>query len=855
MSQERTARRSDAAPAGRLETRGVGVTVVTTLLVGSGVAAWLLPDATRWLTLTLALHVAGGAVAAVGLIVYVRSHLARTARMGAPVARGSGWTMLATAVAVMLTGALATVPRDWLGASAHGIASLSHGVAAVIALALLALHRIATPTRGRGAIEVVAIVALSLLIAGWAATQGASSQTNAALDAGLDTVGRPGLFRVSRAGAPSVERLADTDSCERCHADIVAQWEGSAHRFASFANPFYLHALRGVERARGRGPTKFCASCHDPLPLLAGTFDGNAPLSDRLPHADRGVTCLVCHATIHAEEPRGNGGLAIGLPTPLWPGSSSPAPLDEISRWLVRVDPRQHRAALSPAMLRTAEFCATCHKVGLPEQVTGWRFMRGFNDLDPWQQSSSSHQVALPFGQAERRVCVDCHMRRVPSRDLAAQNGTVLDHRFAAANTALASFVGDRAWMREQERMLAQAEAVAVPLAVVVGDRAALPIEGEGTTLPVDRDVQLHVLVTAPGVGHFFPGGTLDSHEAWVELDVRDASGRRVAAHGGVAEDGGPTEDAHVLRARLLDRDGLPIVERDAFRQRTVLYRRVAVAGAGELVRYGFRVPADARGPLSITTTLWFRKFAREFHAAVFRDRGEPEPAQPRIRLATKTVRVALGPELREGACVRAANPLLLRYAPSATMQGDSASATRAARRARACGGPPAAAILEARASLRAGDYARALSLVEPLARRPGAPGPPRMVRALALAALGEDDEALEVLQGLARDFRRDREVHREIARLELRAGRAREALTAIARTLAIDPEDGAACYVQSLAAAELGDRATETRARRCYDRYREDETQRSLAQRRRAASPTDDREAEPIHVHDATPR
>src|SRR5581483_9926938 len=75
----------------------------------------------------------------------------------------------------------------------------------------------------------------------------------------------------------TVEVLAETGRCAECHADIVEQWSGSAHRFASFANPFYLHALQTLEQARGRDVTRFCAACHDPLPLLAGVFEGRAP--------------------------------------------------------------------------------------------------------------------------------------------------------------------------------------------------------------------------------------------------------------------------------------------------------------------------------------------------------------------------------------------------------------------------------------------------------------------------------------------------------------------------------------------------------------------------------------------------
>ncbi|HEY4057367.1 MAG TPA: hypothetical protein VGM39_12205, partial [Kofleriaceae bacterium] len=34
-------------------------------------------------------------------------------------------------------------------------------------------------------------------------------------------------------------QLSDTDTCATCHPDAAAQWQTSAHSFASFGNPIY----------------------------------------------------------------------------------------------------------------------------------------------------------------------------------------------------------------------------------------------------------------------------------------------------------------------------------------------------------------------------------------------------------------------------------------------------------------------------------------------------------------------------------------------------------------------------------------------------------------------------------------
>ena len=589
------------------------------VVIATGLLAWLLPARGQLVQPLLLMHVLVGAVTAVALGVYLRRHLAATRDRRRAASRRSGWAVAGLGALVLVAGALTAIPRDLLGSHlhpmAHQVARYAHATFAFVGVVLLWLHRFTAPRDRLPVREVAALLGVLALVTAALAWAGRARPVVATAQ-----VREQSVLRVPAQPA-SVEVLAETERCAECHADIVAQWNGSAHRFASFANPFYLHALQTLEKARGREVTRFCAGCHDPLPLMAGVFEGAAPLSAALPLADRGVTCLVCHTTFHARDPRGNGAIETAVRAPLWPpwwprlgvARGLPAPEGAMSGWLTRVAPRAHVARLSSPVLRTAAFCGACHKVGLPASLTGWRFVRGFNDLDPWQQSSFSHAVALPFGVADEKSCAACHMKRVPSRDLAARDHQVLDHRFAAANTALAAHVGDERWLAREIEMLREAKAEAVPLGMAAGGALATPLDGG--TVPAATELTLHVLVTAPGVGHQFPGGTLDSHETWVELEVRNRSGEVIARHGGVAEDGGPRDgaddgarggardeagggardEAHRLRARPIDAEGEAIVERDAFRTRTVLYNHTATAGAGELVRYRLSARPEGR--------------------------------------------------------------------------------------------------------------------------------------------------------------------------------------------------------------------------------------------------------------------
>ena len=173
--------------------------------------------------------------------------------------------------------------------------------------------------------------------------------------------------------------------------------------------------------------------------------------------------------------------------------------------------------------------------------------------------------------------CADCHMPLVPSNDPAAKNGMVRSHRFAAANTALPFVNGDAEQLKAVQEFLRDGQ-ISVDIFGLVRGGAQPPRHrpgeatssgsepalastfavGEesmnfGATAGVHRDrppkssgrstrfsavvrrgesVRLEVVVRTRKVGHFFPGGTVDAFDVWVELEAVDDRGR-VILHSG----------------------------------------------------------------------------------------------------------------------------------------------------------------------------------------------------------------------------------------------------------------------------------------------------------------------------------
>jgi len=122
----------------------------------------------------------------------------------------------------------------------------------------------------------------------------------------------PSLARTGEGRLLPLRVLTMNAYCRTCHADAYESWSHSAHRFSSFNNPFYLASVKETrqvtERRDGnaRG-SRWCAGCHDPVPLLSGTFD-TASLEEPIePTGQAGITCTVCHGITQVNSTRGNG--------------------------------------------------------------------------------------------------------------------------------------------------------------------------------------------------------------------------------------------------------------------------------------------------------------------------------------------------------------------------------------------------------------------------------------------------------------------------------------------------------------------------------------------------------------------
>lgn len=729
----------------------------------------------------------------------------------------------------------------------------------------------------------------------------------------------------------------DSASCRGCHADIYRQWESSAHHFSSFNNQWYRQAIVYMQQVDGVRSSRLCAGCHDAALFFPGNF--NTPIEHRLftPEAQAGIGCVVCHSIRKVGSTMGNGDFVLEYPALQKLVASRNPVLRRTIDFLIEENPEPHRRTfMKPFMRETpAEYCAACHKVHLDSPVNNYRWIRGFNDYDNWQASGVSGMGSRSFYYPAKPMnCVDCHMAPTPSHDAGAVNGKVHSHRFLGANTALPFANGDQAQLARTERFLtdnklrvdifaiaeengpvktgepAPAAGPQLETSFAVGEEssAQAPVgSGEGApppppvTAPLNRQaaavrpgetVRVDVVVRTLGVGHFFPGGTVDAFDCWLELKATDDSGRVLFWSGMVEDHGhGPVDPgAHFYRSLSIDAHGNPIDKRNSWATRATIYAHLIPPGAADTAHFRLHIPAGAHGRIHLQAKLNYRKFAwvnTQFaYAGVFQSTGPHDVAKgyddrrmvftgdtsqvagkikaipdlPIVTLASASADLTVLPP---GEPLPPPEAVVLKddwvrwndYGIGLFLQGDLRGAEEAfAKAAEADPGNPDGWVDIGRARYQEGNLAgarmaltRALGIAPSLARA-------HYFLALVLRQNGDYDGAIAQLRQVLAQYNQDRVVHNDLGRVFFLKHRYAQAREQFQDTLAIDPEDLEANYNLMLCETGLGESAQAAAYEDRYLRFKADESAQALTAPYREKHPEDNLESQPIHEHVSAP-
>lgn len=731
--------------------------------------------------------------------------------------------------------------------------------------------------------------------------------------AGPDSPFWPSGADTNTGGLIPSDFFMDSALCGECHQDIYRQWQSSMHHFSSFNNPFYSRAVEHMQELSGTEGSKWCAGCHDHAVFFNGRFDTPIREQEETPEAQNGLGCVSCHSIVHLNGSVGNASFTIKYP-PLHELASSDTPfIKTMDQYLTYLNPEPHRQTfLRPFMRGSSEFCATCHKVHLDQPVNNYRWFRGFNEYDNWQASGVSGQGARSFYYPEESAtCGTCHMPLVASDDPGNRGGMVHSHRFAAANTAVATVNEDEEQLRattdflqsgfitvdlfaatevppdeshlEMRRLATDTPQLASTFAVgeesessgpivlrEVGQVAA-PLDAPGVRFEPGSTVRVDAVVRTRKIGHFFPGGTVDAFDVWLEFKATDASGRVLAWSGQVADDGrGPVDKgAHFYRSYLLDGAGNPIDKRNAWQARSLLYVRLIPPGAADTVHFRLPIPEDAIGPVTLETRLNYRKFSDYYTKFAFAGvagdgeaglgfdsreytfDSEPVPEMPTVVLAEDTARIELGEPDWEPALRSDDRERWNDWGIGLLLQGDLRGAQYAFNRVMEIEPEyPDGWVNAARALIREGEVDQARPLIDQALEL--SPGLARALffRAMIEKAGGEYDAALESLGQVRDQYPRDRVVLNQIGRILFLERRYQGTVEVLKEVLAVDTEDVQAHYTLMLAYRGLGNNEQASREEELFRRFKADESSQELTAEPRRLSPEDNNERQPIHDH-----
>jgi Tfp pilus assembly protein PilF len=726
----------------------------------------------------------------------------------------------------------------------------------------------------------------------------------------------------------------DSESCGECHKDIYQQWKGSMHHFASFNNQFYRKSIEYMQSVVGTQPSKWCAGCHDHAVFFNGRFE--RPIKDQIdtPEAHAGLACTSCHSLVHVDSTMGNGGFTVAYPPLHELANSKNRYLRALDHFLTYLDPEPHRRTFMKPFMRldTSEFCSTCHKVHLDVPVNQYRWFRGFNDYDNWQASGVSGQGARSFYYpATSSTCGDCHMPMVASNDPGSHGGKIHSHRFPGANTAVPFVNHDQQQMDATEQFLKSGfisvdifaaspieearnatamvrrlgEGPQVMSSIASGEEAeqsgqgiirevgkvAAPLDKSGVSFPAGTSVRVDVVVRTRKIGHFFPGGTVDAFDVWLELQGTDADGKVVYWSGRVEENGrGEVEPgAHFYRSYQLDAEGNPIDKRNAWQARSVLYTRMIPPGAADVAHYRVHIPEKSRGPITLTAKLNYRKFSRYY--TQFAYAGIPKPGQapsllspahnsleysfatanipanvsgqirgeipvlPIVTLAQAQARLEIG-KAAPAWQYRTVLPDRERWNDwgiGLLLQGDLKGAEFAFRRVTEAEPGYADGWLNvARALIQEGETDAAKPFVDHALQINSKLGRSHFFEAMIQKTDGDYDAALQSLNETARLYPRDRVVLNQIARIYFLKREYKQALSALERVCMVDPEDLQMHYLSMLCYRGLQRPEDAAREEKLFRRYKAEESSQSITAKRRLVSPEDNNERQPIHDHES---
>ena len=455
----------------------------------------------------------------------------------------------------------------------------------------------------------------------------------------------PGNIQVQGQGFLQPGAFPSAEYCGTCHQEAYSQWRQALHSNA-FRTPFYRTSVNILIRdpTRGIAFARHCDSCHNPIGVLAGALTEDSKV-DRAKFDSDGLTCTTCHSVVALDSTNGNASVVIGVPSVIVDENGSRIP-GQVPFDMILRHPERHSAAVMHDFLHKPEFCAACHKANLPATLNDYKFVRAFTAYDEWQQSKFSQRNPLTFYTADFTTCQNCHMKRNPvtHAEYGAKDGTFASHRWLAGNTAVPFYYGFDEQLSKTIEFLRSGNYLNVDifgLRKQGSDKLIAPLGKASYSLAPNDVVEAYVVIQNKSIGHSLIPEVRDLYEAWVEFTVKDVNGKDIYQSGFLKPDGMLDPRAHSFTNRPVTDEGEFVDNHKVWTIHSVAYDNSIQAGRSVLVRYQFRIPANAGATVIVAAKVKYRHLRQSYLDNIFGK--DDHPAYPVVELASRTRTLRIG--------------------------------------------------------------------------------------------------------------------------------------------------------------------------------------------------------------------
>lgn len=434
----------------------------------------------------------------------------------------------------------------------------------------------------------------------------------------------PSLTKTSTGTFIKERDISGSKECITCHQAIGEQWLASAHRLAA-KDPTYVRNVNLLEKSRGIAATRYCEGCHAPVALLTGqlTPGGKHGGVSGTAANDEGISCMSCHGVNQLTSSEGVASYNFQARTSYLFEHANTWPLKDLNHLVINLKPNLHKKELQPDLLTTSEYCGSCHTQFMDQSMNEWGWVKMQDEVLAWAKSKFNMPKDSRFTHPKNKQCQDCHMPLIEGHDQASDvNGKVKSHFFVGANVMLAKHFSNEKLYKRTKNFLQQDK---VDITIVPPEN---PLTKQ-SRLFVTTDIRskqkypvamyrgsskkITVLVSNQGVGHNFPGGSIDLNEAWIDLKVYDGSQKLITSSGDLMPSGAIEPTATVYKEVAIDRFGKEVWRHDLFNMVGRSYVNIIPSGTTDIVEYKVKIPDWATSPLTISATLKFRKLNQKY--------------------------------------------------------------------------------------------------------------------------------------------------------------------------------------------------------------------------------------------------